>query len=294
VSSRCGFVALAGRPNVGKSTLANALVGAPVAAVSPRAQTTRRAIRGVRTRGETQLIVVDLPGLQRPRDLLGERMARRLAAELGEADHVLMVVDGAAGIGAGDRRLAATLKDLGAAATVAVNKVDLLSKAQVAEALLAAQGLGLDGEIFPISASRGSGVEQLAAHLEGLLPEGPLLFPAECRSDQPLELQVAELIREALLARLRDELPHASEVAIEEVVRRPDGHTYIRAAIWVEGDSQRAIVIGRGGRMVKEIGSAARRRLEGALGGPVYLELAVRTRRGWRSAPAQLSRLGIE
>src|SRR5579875_323870 len=236
MSSRCGFVALAGRPNVGKSTLVNALVGGPVAAVSPRPQTTRRAIRGVRTRGENQLVLVDLPGLQRPRDLLTERMAKRLEAELQEADHVLFVVDGAQGIGPGDRFLAEALRRQGARATVAVNKVDLLNKVRPAEALLAAERLGLDGEIFPVSARTGAGVEALAAHLEAQLPEGPHLFPADQRSDLPLELQVAEAIREAALQRLYDEVPHASEVIVEEVVPREGGRWYVKAVIWVESD----------------------------------------------------------
>ena len=294
MSSRCGFVALAGRPNVGKSTLVNAIVGGPVAAVSPRPQTTRRAIRGVRTRGENQLILVDLPGLQRPRDLLTERMAKRLAQEVEEADHVLMVLDGAQGIGPGDRYLAKTLKELNAPVTLAVNKIDLLSKVRTAEALLAAERLEVGEQIFPVSARTGEGVEALAAHLESVLPEGPHLFGPDQRSDQPLELQVAEVIREALLNRLYDEVPHASEVAVEEVLRRENGGWYVKAAIWVETDSQRAIVIGKQGRMVKAVGSAARKALELLLGGPVYLELTVRTRKGWRAQPLALSQLRIE
>jgi GTPase len=294
--TRAGFVALAGRPNVGKSTLLNAVVGEKVAIVSDRAQTTRRAIRGVHTERTCQLVLVDLPGVQRPRDALTARMAQRVRAELGGADAVLLVLSGEQRVGPGDRFIAHALVESATRpppATIAVNKVDRLSRAETLAALKDAVGLGLEGEVFPISARTGEGVGELVAHLAALMPEGPFLFAPEERSDQPLQLLAAELIREAAIRRTFQELPHAVEVVVEELERVCADLTRVRALIWVESASQKGIVIGAQGRMIGAIGSAARRELERELGCRVHLDLSVRVRRDWREDEGLLNRLGI-
>jgi GTPase len=291
--TRSGFVAVLGRPNVGKSTLVNAIVGEKVAIISDRPQTTRRAIRGVRTHGDSQLVLVDLPGVQRPRDALTERMANRVGHELDAADAVLLVLNGEQGTGPGDRFIATSLAGAVASVTVAVNKTDRLGKAATASALAAAAELGLDGEIFPISARRGTGVEALVEHLASLLPEAPLMFGLDQRSDQPRELLLADLVREAVVRRTFHELPHAIDVVVEEVEHPREGLARVRALIWVESGSQKGIVVGAKGRMIKAIGIGARQELERELGCQVHLELSVRVRRDWRGDDALLDRLGI-
>jgi GTP-binding protein Era len=292
---RSGFVALAGRPNAGKSTLLNRIVGGKVAIVSDKPQTTRRAIRGIATTDDYQLVIVDLPGVQRPRDVLTERMQRRVERELADADAVLFVVNGEQRIGPGDRFIAEAIKNVGLPAVTAVNKVDLLDKPRTVQALAAAAELGVQGEIFPISARTGDGVPELVEALVELLPEGPYLYPPEEVTDLPLRVRLAELIREQVLLRTREELPHAVEVEVDEVEEREDGLVVIRARIWTETESQKGIVIGAGGRMIRAIGSAARREIEAALGGRrVFLDLTVRVRRGWRKDEGLLDRLGIE
>ena len=302
--TRAGFVALAGRPNVGTSTLTNAIVGVKVAIVSDRPQTTRRAVRGVATVADWQLVLVDLPGVQRPRDALTQRMARRVNLELADADAALMLLNGEEGVGPGDRYIAAALAQAPGPVTVAVNKVDRLSKERQAQALLdAAEIAPPSAEVFPISARSGEGVGALVAHLVAQLPPSPFLYAAEQRSDMPREELLAELIREQVLRRTFQELPHAIGVVIEEL--EADSHdppsrgaggelTRIDALIWVETESQKAIVVGHGGRMIKAIGTAARRELERELGGRVHLSLIVRVRRHWRADDGLLDRLGIE
>ena len=298
MNTRSGFVGLAGRPNVGKSTLANAIVGAKVAIVSDRPQTTRRAVRGVATDEAQgwQMVLVDLPGVQRPRDVLTERMQHRVEQELGDSDAVLLVVNGEQGVGPGDRFIAQQLLAARAATPVVsvVNKVDRLRAPETAKALADAEALGVADEIFPVSAKTGAGLGPLTEHLATLLPEGPFLYPPEERSDQPSQVHLAELIREQILKRTRDELPHAVEVAVESVEPRDDGIVEIRAQVWAESDSQKGILIGRGGRMVREIGTAARRELERELGAKVFLDLQVRVRERWRRDEALLDRLGID
>jgi GTP-binding protein Era len=291
--TRGGFVALAGRPNVGKSTLVNAVVGEKVAIVSDRPQTTRRAIRGVYSSGESQIVLVDLPGVQRPRDALTARMARRVQYELDGADAILVVVNGQQGIGPGDRFILGTLAETSQPLTIAVNKVDRLSRAALMEALEQVAELEPRAEVFPISARTGSGVPELVEHLGGLMPEGPFLYSAEDSSDQAPELLLAELIREAVIRRTFQELPHAVEVVVEEIDRSREDLTSVRALIWVESDSQKGILIGARGRMIKAIGVAARRELERALSCQVHLELMVRVRRDWRADESLLDRLGI-
>ncbi len=297
--TRAGFVGVAGRPNVGKSTLVNAIVGARVAIVSERPQTTRRAIRGVSTdpEGGWQLVMTDLPGVQRPRDALTERMQRRVEREIADSDAVLLVVNGEQGIGPGDRFIDGALlgANEGTPVVCAVNKVDRLNNAEAAAVLAAAaEELESVDEIFPISARRGTGLEPLMAKLVELVPEGPFLFPPEQRSDLPSEVLLAELIREQVLRRTRDELPHAVEVQVTEVAHREDGVVEVRAHVWAETESQKAILIGSGGSKIKEIGTAARAELERELGARVFLDLQVRVRKRWRKDDGLLDRLGIE
>jgi GTPase len=296
--SRAGFVGLAGRPNVGKSTLINALVGARVAITSVRPQTTRRAARGVVTDpdGGWQVVLVDLPGVQRPRDVLTERMQRRVERELGDSDVALVIVNGEEGIGPGDRFISRALLGAGSSVPVicAVNKCDRLSQPATVEVLSAAAELEGVDEVFPISARTGAGLEALLSRLAELMPEGPFLYPGEERTDQPTEVLLAELIREQVVNRTREEIPHSVEVAVQEVGRREDGLHMVRAEVWAESESQKGILIGSGGSKVREIGTAARRELELELGGRVHLDLTVRVRRRWRRDEGLLDRLGIE
>jgi GTP-binding protein Era len=263
--SRSGFVALAGRPNVGKSTFVNAVVGEKIAIVSDRPQTTRRAIRGVHHSGDCQLVLVDLPGVQRPRDALTSRMAKRVNEELAGADAALLILNGRQGVGPGDRFIAQTLRRPGVPVAVAVNKVDRMSRAELLAVLEQAAALELDGEVFPISARSGAGLPELVAHLGSLMPEGPFMFASDSSSDQPLE----------------------------EIELLGDGMTRVRALIWVESNSQKGILIGAHGSMIKAIGTAARKELQRLLDGRVHLDLSVRVRHDWRGDEGLLDRLGI-
>ena len=292
--TKAGFVGLAGRPNVGKSTLVNQIIGEKVVIVSDRPQTTRRAIRGIAMRGETQIVMVDLPGFQRPRDLLTERMQKRVERELSDSDAVLFVLNGEEGVGAGDRFIAELLKLSSKPVLIAVNKGDRLNRSRTMTSLLAAEELGLDAEIFPISAKTGEGVEPLVARLAELMPEGPFLFDVDDLSDQPLAIELAELIREQILRRTFQELPHAVEVVVEEIEEQREGLLRIRALAWVESESQKGILVGRGGKMVRAIGTAARAEIEKRVGSQVHLDLSVRVRRSWRTDEGLLDRLGID
>ena len=238
-------------------------------------------------------MLVDLPGFQKPFDRLTERMQKRVEHELSEADAALLMLNGEQGIGPGDRFIAALLQRSPVPVVLAVNKADRLDRARTAAALAAASELRPDAEVFPVSARTGAGVGPLVEHLVGLLPEGPFYFEADRRSDQPQAVELAELVREQVLARTREELPHAVEVQVEEMEREP-GLIRVRAYVWTETESQKGIVIGAGGRMIKAIGTAARRELERRLGEQVHLELRVRVRRHWRTDEALLDRLGIE
>jgi GTPase len=294
VTSRSGFVALAGRPNAGKSTLVNTIVGGKVAIVSDKPQTTRREIRGIATGEDWQLVLVDLPGVQRPRDPLTERMQRSVERALSDSDAALFVLNGEQQIGPGDRFIAEAIKRVGLPAVTSLNKVDRLNKPRTVAALAAAAALDVQGDIYPVSAKTGAGVSPLVEGLVELLPEGPFLYPPEAGSDLPEEVQLAELVREQILLRTREELPHAVEVELDELEQRDDGLLVIRANVWAETDSQKGILVGAGGRMVKAIGTAARREIEAKLGRRVHLDLRVRVRKGWRRDEGLLDRLGIE
>jgi GTPase len=292
--TRSGFVALAGRPNVGKSTFVNAAVGEKVAIVSDRPQTTRRAIRGVHEAEGCQVVLVDLPGVQRPRDVLTERMAARVRQELEGADAALLMLNAEQGVGPGDRFIAQTLMaGEGVPLVTALNKVDRTPRGRMPELLSEAAALHPEGELFPVSARTGEGVGELLAHLRALMPEGPFMFETGTTSDQSREVLLAELIREAVIRRTFQEVPHAVEVAIEELEHPREGLARIRALVWVETASQKGILIGAGGRMIKAIGTAARKELERELGEQVHLELSVRVRRDWRGDEELLDRLGI-
>ena len=293
-STRSGYIALAGRPNVGKSTLVNALVGHKIAIVSDKPQTTRRAIRGVASGEDWQLVLVDLPGVQKPLDNLTERMQRRVERELAESDGALMVLNAEEGIGPGDRFIAQALAGAGVPVNIAVNKIDRLDRPHVAEMLQATGELGIGDAIFPISARKGIGIDQLREHLVPLLPAGPFYFDAEETSDQSEDVLLAELVREQILKRTFQEVPHSVEVVIEHVEPTKDDLLVVRALCWVETNSQKGILIGKGGRMIKAIGTAARKELQRELGARVHLDLAVRVRRDWRGDDRALDRLGIE
>ena len=293
-ATRAGFVALAGRPNVGKSTIVNAIVGHKVAIVSDKPQTTRRAIRGVATRVDAQLVLTDLPGVQKPLDGLTERMQRRVERELGETDVALMVLNAEQGVGPGDRWIAEALRSGPCPVVVAVNKIDRLDRPHVVTALQAAAELDVGDDIFPVSARKGTGVEALADHLFSLVPESPFLFDAAEHSDLSPYVHLAELVREQILRRTFQEVPHSVEVVVDEVEDdRPD-LTDIHARAWVETESQKGILIGSGGKMIRAIGTAARKELEREVGNKVHLDLAVRVRRGWRGDEALLDRLGFD
>lgn len=296
--SRAGFVGLAGRPNVGKSTLVNALVGGHVAIVSDRPQTTRRAVRGIATDTSAgwQLVLTDLPGVQRPRDELTRRMQSRVEREIADSDVVLFVVNADQGIGPGDRFIAKALLAANAGTPVicAVNKADRIGHAELVPVLSDAAQLEVVDEIFPVSAKTGEGLAPLVERLAQLIPEGPMLYPADQTSDQPSEIALAELIREQVLHRTRDELPHAVEVQVEEISSDEDGQVVVSALVWAESDTQKAILIGKQGQKIKEIGTAARPEIEREIGGPVYLDLRVRVRERWRRDEGLLDRLGID
>lgn len=293
-AKKSGFVAFAGRPNAGKSTLTNALVGAKVAITSDKPQTTRRAIRGVLTREDAQIVLVDLPGVQRPKDSLTGRMQRRVDSEIREADVTLLVLNGEEGVGPGDRYIASQLRDLRGPTVIAVNKVDRLSRGETMAVLVAAAELEIGEDVFPISAKSGIGVQPLLEHLVGLLPKGPFYFPVDESSDQPQHVHLAELVREQILRRTFQEVPHAVEVQIEEIERPGDDLHVIVANAWVESPSQKGILIGAGGKMVRTIGTAARKELERELGTRVHLDLQVKVRRNWRSDDTLLDRLEID
>jgi GTPase len=292
--TRSGFVALAGRPNAGKSTLVNRIVGGKVAIVSDKPQTTRREIRGVATGDDWQLVLVDLPGVQRPRDALTERMQRQVERSLADADAALFVLNGEQEIGPGDRFIAEALKRSGVPTVTVLNKVDRLDRPRTVEALAAAARLEVPGELYPISAKSGAGVGEVVEQLVSLVPEGPFMYPADERSDQSTELQLAELIREQVLLRTREEVPHSVEVEIDEIEEREDGLLVVRARVWAETESQKGILVGAGGRMVRAVGTAARKEIERELGRRVHLDLNVRVRKGWRRDEGLLDRLGIE
>ncbi len=299
-TTRSGFASLVGRPNAGKSTLTNALVGAKVAITSSRPQTTRHALRGILTRPDAQLILVDTPGLHRPRTLLGERLNAVVRQTWSEVDVIALLLAADAEIGPGDRLIAGELAGLPDTPVLAVlTKTDLVAPDRVAAQLVSAQRLGervgLEfADIVPVSAVSGFQVGLLADLLVARLPAGPPLYPDAEPTDSPIETRIAELIREAALEGVRDELPHSLAVSIDEI-SRPAGRdlTLVHATVHVERDSQKPIVLGTGGARLRDVGTAARRQVEALLGGRVYLDLHVNVLKDWQRDPRQLRRLGF-
>ena len=308
---KSGLVALVVRPNVGKSTLLNALLGQKLAIVSDKPQTTRSAVRGVLHRPEGQAVLVDTPGLHKPRTLLGQRLNDLVRGTLSEVDLVLLLVDAAAGVGAGDRFLAGELANVATPKFCVVNKMDAAPRAKMAAALQAAGGLADFAEIVPVSARTGEQLDLLVELVLGHLPEGRPLYPEGHTSDEPEQHLVAELIREKALARVHDELPHSVAVLVEEMGpaegsgglkersgsppgnRRREDLLVIRANLFVERASQKPIVLGRGGSALRDIGTQARAELEALFGTQVYLDLRVKVAKDWQRDPRQLSRLGF-
>ena len=290
-----GFVSFVGRPNVGKSTLMNALVGEKVAITSSKPQTTRRAIRGIVNRPGGQLIVVDTPGVHRPRTLLGERLNSLVQSTLGDVDVIGFCIPADEKLGPGDRFINERLDEYPRAKKVAiVTKTDAASKGAVADQLLAVSTLREWDTIIPLSAVTHEQLDLLVDELIALLPESPQLYPDDTITDEQLEDRVAEYIREAVLEDVRDELPHSLAVTIDDIVERDDKPlTEIYANLFVERDSQKAIVIGKGGSRLRAIGEAARKQIEPLVGGKVFLSIRVKVAKEWQRDPKQLGRLGF-
>ncbi|KUG51506.1 GTPase Era [Serinicoccus chungangensis] len=299
---RAGFVSLVGRPNAGKSTLTNALVGSKVAITSSKPQTTRHAIRGIRTTEESQLVLVDTPGLHRPRSLLGQRLNDLVRETLLSVDVIGFCLPSDQRVGPGDTFIARDLADLHRARRVPVvaiaTKSDAVTRDRLAEHLVAIDGLGEWDAIIPCSATRGDQVEEVAELLSSYLPESPQLYPADQITDESTLVQIAELVREAALEGVRDELPHSLAVQVEEIVPRPDRPedsplSDVRVNVFVERPSQKAIIIGRGGSRLRDVGTEARRGIEELMGHRVHLDLHVKVAKDWQRDPKALDRLGF-
>ena len=290
---RSGFCCFVGRPNAGKSTLTNALVGSKIVITSDKPQTTRHAVRGIVNRPDAQLVLVDTPGLHRPRTLLGQRLNDVVRATLADVDVVGFCVPADERIGPGDRFIAAELAELKAVVVAIVTKVDTAGKQRVAEQLLAVSQLAEFADIVPVSAVRGDQVELLADLLVGHLPAGPMLYPDDVTTDNDVETRIAELVREAALDGVRDELPHSIAVTVDEIRRRESGLQEVFATIHLERDSQKGIVIGPQGSRLKLIGTTARSGVEQLLGERVHLALHVAVERDWQRDPKKLDRLGF-
>lgn len=290
---RSGFCCLVGRPNAGKSTLTNALIGSKIVITSDKPQTTRHAVRGILTREDAQLILVDTPGLHRPRTLLGQRLNDVVRATLAEVDVVGFCVPADQRIGPGDRFIAAELAQLRVPVIAIVTKTDAASKQRIGEQLLAMSQLGEFADVVPVSAVSGDQVGLLADLFVTHLPEGPMLYPDDVTTDNDVETRIAELVREAALDGVRDELPHSIAVTIDELKRRDSGLQEVFATVHLERDSQKGIIIGPQGSRLKKIGSTARPAIEALLGEKVHLALHVAVERDWQRDPKKLDRLGF-
>ena len=297
-SHRSGFAALVGRPNAGKTTLTNALVGEKVGIVSNRPQTTRHAIRGVVHKPGGQIVLVDTPGLHKPKSLLGQRLNDVVRDTLSDVDVIVFCIPADQPVGTGDKFIARQLRELKAPIVVVVTKTDLASKKQIAEQLVAASQLVEAVELVPLSAVSGDQVELLENLLIGLLPEGPSFYPEEQTTDEDVQRQIAELVREAALEKVRQEVPHSLAVSVEEIIRRPDPKkagselVEVHALLHVERNSQKPMLLGKGGQIIKAIGSEARAGMETLLGARVHLELHVTVLGEWQDDPKKLNRLG--
>jgi GTP-binding protein Era len=289
---RAGFACFVGRPNAGKSTLINALVGQKIAITSSRPQTTRHTIRGVVHRPDAQLVLVDTPGLHRPRTLLGERLNDLVRQTWSEVDVIGLCLPADEEIGRGDRFITGEIAGLKATVIAVVTKIDLVDRGKLAERLVQVSELGDFAEVVPVSAVSGDQMDTLVDVMTKYLPESPQLYPDSMITDEPEQVLMAELIREAALEGVRDELPHSIAVLVEEVLPE-ERITKVYADIYVERQSQKAIVIGSGGSRLKEVGTRARRQIEELLGTRVYLDLHVRVAKDWQRDPKQLRKLGF-
>ncbi|MDO5672297.1 MAG: GTPase Era [Actinomycetaceae bacterium] len=296
---RAGFACVVGRPNVGKSTLMNAMVGSKIAITSNTPETTRRVIRGVVHHEDWQLVLVDTPGLHKPRTLLGKRLNDMVRETLTAVDIVVFCIPADQDIGPGDRYIASELAELKTPVICAVTKIDLVPRERVLDQLAAAHELGDFAEFIPVSGEKGTQVEDLGTLLAGYLPESPPLYPDGELTDEPENVMIAEIIREAALAGMREELPHSVAVQVEEIIERParddgtPGLLDVHVNVFVERDSQKAIIIGKGGGNLRKIGTKARRGIEAMLGRHIYLDLHVRTAKEWQRDPKMLNRLGF-
>lgn len=290
---RSGFVAVVGRPNVGKSTLVNALVGGKVSITSDKPQTTRSAVRGILNQADVQVVLVDTPGYHKPKTLLGSRLNELVRSAWSDVDLALFVVDGAAGVGRGDQRVAKDLRDANRPTLCVVNKTDEMKPHEIAGALAATAATGDFDEFVPLSAKTGDGVDLLRELIVARMPEGPMYYPEGTNTDQPPPAFVAEVVREKLLARTRDELPHSIAVMTEDYEERDDGLLEVHATIFVERDSQKGIVIGKGGATLKAAGTEARQEIELLFGRRVFLDLRVKVEQDWQRRAHALERLGF-
>ncbi len=291
---KSGFVALVGRPNVGKSTLLNQLLDRKVAIVSDKAQTTRHRITGILTEARGQIVFLDTPGIHKPRHKLGARMVEIAKNALYDADVIYYLVDGTRAFGPGEQYILQQLERAAAPVFLLLNKTDLLEKPQVLAQIAAwSQRFGF-AEIFPLSARTGDNVPELVEATFGYLEEGPLFYPEDAVTDQPKELVAAELVREQILKATRDEVPHSVAVVVESIAPQEDGKLHVRATIYVERPSQKGILIGRDGAMLRKIGSRARREIEFLLGEKIYLDLWVKVSEDWRNKESMLRSLYLE
>lgn len=290
---RSGFVTVVGRPNVGKSSLVNALVGEKVAIISNKPQTTRSAVRGIIDAAASQVVLVDTPGYHKPKTLLGKRLNEVVRGAWSDVDLALFVVDGEAGVGSGDERVSSDLRAAKCPVICVVNKLDRMKPNDVAEQLTTASRLREFDEFIPVSAKTGAGVDELRQLIVERMPEGPMYYPAGVRRDQPPPAFVAELVREKLLARTHDEVPHSIAVVTEDYETRDDGLLEISATIYVERDSQKGIVIGKGGATIKAVGITAREEIETLFGQRVFLDLRVKVEKDWQRRAYALERLGF-
>jgi GTP-binding protein Era len=290
---RSGFVAVVGRPNVGKSTLVNAMVGDKVAITSDKPQTTRAAIRGVMNDENVQVVLVDTPGYHKPRTLLGSRLNDVVREAWSDVDLALFVVDGKSGVGRGDAKVASDLALAAVPVMSVVNKIDAMKPHEIALALTGVSNLGDYEEFVPVSAKSGDGIDLLHSLIAARMPEGPMYYPPGQRTDQPPPLFIAELVREKLLKRTREEVPHSIAVVTEDMEEREDGLLEIRATIYVERESQKAIVVGKGGEIIKAVGTEAREEIETLFGQRVFLDLRAKVEKDWQRRSGSLERLGF-
>ena len=292
---RSGFISIVGRPNVGKSTLMNAMMGMKMAIVTPKAQTTRNVMRCILTRGQYQMVFIDTPGIHKPKNKLGAHMVQAARGTFSEVDAVLFLVDAAAGIGGGDQFVSGMLAGIATPVLVAVNKIDALTQEELRAAMVQASELVPGSRVFAISALKGTGLHALEDALAESLPEGPQYYPGDTVTDQPERVIVGEIIREKALLLLREEIPHGIGVSVEGMEEREDKPLiHIEATVYCEKKSHKSIVIGNGGSMLRRIGTEARADIQALLGCQVFLELWVKIRPDWRDNPRDLKMLGYE